>query len=270
MAHIEKLGPELAIWILCTIERKSSRDLHSLISASPYYLRVFLHNRKPILLPFLRDPQLGPASYRDLLAISHILVFNKNANPPMGLFLSHLGDYFLGFPVKAPDDPAKIKLLRKIYNTVVILVELYIAHQTQTKPAPGSKQQPSSLPPGAERAQLQREFFRYELYMRLFEFTCFLGNKDANISAERANNRRRLFTDCITEDDVKELFYVQCKLIDLSASRSKDMVYQYADVCRSCPGLHLTRPPSEGLKVLLDIDALVTSTPRNRPIFRVL
>ncbi|KAM7195814.1 hypothetical protein V8F33_006463 [Rhypophila sp. PSN 637] len=68
MANLEGLWPELLIPIISCCQ--SLEDLHSLISASPACFRTVSAHRKYILPSVLRNV-LGPANYRDLLAIFH-------------------------------------------------------------------------------------------------------------------------------------------------------------------------------------------------------
>ncbi|KAM7214712.1 hypothetical protein V8F06_009877 [Rhypophila decipiens] len=189
MANLEGLPPELLIPILSCCQ--SPKDLHSLISVSPACFRVLSAHRKYIFPSVLRNA-LGPANYRELLAIFHVPSpvaaegdadngtsdegnnkVTKHRNHVMVSFLEH---YFSTQPFEDRRDLTVMAAMCRLYNTIVHLTDQYFLHDSQNLMVAHSGESRSTTTTlatplsAAEKTRLHRAFLRHHLYSRVSSY----------------------------------------------------------------------------------------------------
>ncbi|KAG9254079.1 uncharacterized protein F5Z01DRAFT_636741 [Emericellopsis atlantica] len=157
---VDTLPPELLMRILELLE--STADLYSVISASPAALRIFETASERVLLTVTRR-RIHPQSLRH--AVATISVPSVNFKPPWNV----LDRYFSSGSEPSEDAllaPGKARALATLHAHVCRHIRRY-ADQTCAQlsgPATDGGQQLSST----ELTRLERGFYRYELYCRVF------------------------------------------------------------------------------------------------------
>ena len=214
MATFNHLPAELLIHIQRAVD--SPRDLHSLISASPDCLRTFLPNRIRTLASVLKNAI--PEG-----ALRHALAFCYLPSPlptplPDGLLTSQERDTILipaiepflqryfsdaDEPFDVPMDITSLTFLFKLHALVSRFADEYFLHAAwQLKSTKSSGALKDDFPPPSrkELTRLQRAFFRFELYCRLFPPTSGFGS----ISIQ-PQSQLRLFVERLSLWEVEEM-----------------------------------------------------------------
>ncbi|KAM7210777.1 hypothetical protein V8F06_013839 [Rhypophila decipiens] len=219
MANIEGLAPELLIPILSNCQ--SLNQLHSLISASPACLRVLSAHRKYILPLVLRNA-LGPANYRELLAIFHVPSLK-----PIDIMAPFLDHYFSPRPFADPCDVTVIAAMCRLCNTIVRLTDLYSLHASQILMGSGGCDSRSTTTTlvtplsTAEKTRFHRAFLRYELYSRAFPYG---ENRKSLIDG---HGQFHLFIRHLKPWEVEELYCIHHYLTSLAAGYLADIEDQF-------------------------------------------
>lgn len=175
MACLHDLAPELLVLIHRALN--SPRDLYALTAASRVSLHIFDSHRVSILTSVLAN-SIQPAALHHALAISHVpppstdsprrlLPQTSQAHLPLQYFLKQ---YFRG-SLDFPTDGPRLAELCRVQMLVSRFSDDYFLHATRHVQASCTTEvasvRPIPLSP-TERARLERAFFTYELYSRIF------------------------------------------------------------------------------------------------------
>ncbi|KAK0621403.1 hypothetical protein B0T17DRAFT_508753 [Bombardia bombarda] len=159
--YLHALAPELLSLILKALDRP--RDLHSLIRASAPCFRVYALSPVLILSSILRNAIL-PDALHHALAHGHI-----PATPSNESLEAFLDEYFQADSFGFPTDKATLVTLCRLFSQTCYFIDDYSARAMHTlDPEPNPGQATALSLSRTERARLQRAFYRYELYSRVF------------------------------------------------------------------------------------------------------
>lgn len=176
MGPLDALAPELLVLIQQALD--SPRDLYALIAASPVCLHIFDSHRASILASVLIN-SVEPVALHHALAVSHAptsLTDGTSMRPRLPVpkvpppLQSFLDEYFCN-SLEIPTDIPRLTSLCRLQRLVSRFSNDYFLHTTRLLQIPPANETgpaysaPLSL---TERARLERAFFRYELYSRLF------------------------------------------------------------------------------------------------------
>ncbi|KAM7205923.1 hypothetical protein V8F33_000753 [Rhypophila sp. PSN 637] len=202
MATLQTLFFDIAYEIASSAE--SLADLESLILASRPCYNAFSTHRNSILSSVLLN-ELGPANYRELLAIAHIpagvsamgshgevrgafhsdLETDTNDKTDEACLIAvlepYLEHYFSTRPFEDLRDPGSISQILQVYKTIRRITDRYFAQTSELLMGVWTLSSGNMLDLNtgkailapisrAETARLQRAFLRYELYSRLFPY----------------------------------------------------------------------------------------------------
>ena len=171
---VDLLAPELLTLILQAVE--CPRDLYSLISAIPAFLRVFSTSPELVLTSVLRNA-LAPHLLHDALAYFHVPAPVKDENDDINVTelnaVPFLDKYFQCEPFEFPKDSESITTLSQQYLRTLKFSDDFFARAMRALKAGDSNESQNgdhhhATLTSTERARLQRAFFRYELYTKIF------------------------------------------------------------------------------------------------------
>lgn len=158
---LHSLAPELLFLILKALDHP--RDLHSVIRASAPCFRIYALSPVLILSSILRNAVL-PDALHHALAHGHI-----PATPSHESLEAFLDRYFQAHSFGFPTDKATVVTLCRLFWQTSYFIDDYSARAMRAlDPEPNPGQATTLSLSRTERARLQRAFFRYELYSRVF------------------------------------------------------------------------------------------------------
>lgn len=275
MANLNHLAPELLIIILSSTE--SSKDLHKLISASSACFRAFVLNRNTILLSILRNA-VEPSVFREMLAISHVPSLasftdghrrsttgpSDSPTDTVKLFLEH---YFSNREFDIPSETTRIVSMSRLYNMVSRISDEFFSQASRL--LMGDADVPSldghNISPlsTTEKTRIQRAFFRYELYTKVFP-----TRENGWKSLFDARAQFDLFIRHLAAWEVEEMSCVYVYLEDLAAGYFNDFEEQIIHAFLSCSGAReaLRRLPSPPRRLVTagDSDPFISHHGRRR------
>lgn len=264
MATLHHLAPELLILTLSSVG--SLRDLHSLICASAPCFRAFSSNRTRILSSILENA-IQPDALRHALAVGQIpspLPVGSEAS----IVLAFLGEYFLTSEIEFPTDMARLVSICKVYNGVSRLIDdfsLRSAHLLGFHP-PLSEDNalwPEGLKPSSykftplsttELTRLQRAFFRYEIYSRVFP----PSPEHQLESLFSSENQFRLFLSRLEPWEVEEMSCIHTYFASLVAGFINDLEEQITQAVLTSPGVRCPARPFSSSPRRMRTNAMAT------------
>lgn len=174
---LEQLAPELLSLILQSAD--SPRDLHAIISAIPACLQIF-RTAPEITLSSVLQNAITPDALPHALAILYVPEPPKDENDDIDVVAEAIDPflkmYFQGGVFEFPRGMTSIIELSRLYLRISAFIDDYVARALGSlgvaeyqprDPDGGSKAQAAPVS-YMERTRLQRAFFRYELYSRVF------------------------------------------------------------------------------------------------------
>ena len=226
--HLESLAPELLVHILLSID--CPRDLWSAISAVPIWLHIFSASPERVLGAVLSNA-IEPDALYHALAVFDVPRWRKGIRDEEGdaAVIRNVQE-FVDRYVQSVSHQATLEGLNmrslitvsRLYSRVSTFTDDYFARamgalgfvgpQAQLTPTPDVAgrqflRSPSPLS-HTERARLQRAFFRYEIYSRLFPVdTSWHAN-----SVLPAGSQFNRFLSCMKPWEVEELTSVHLYL----------------------------------------------------------
>ena len=266
MAHLQTLPFDLLFKI--TSSAQSLADLHSLILASRPCYNAFSIYRNSIIRSVLMT-EMGPANYRELLAIVHIppgvstmglyreVRRASSGNPKtdtndeteevylITVLQPYLKHYFSTRPFEDPCDAGSTSQILWVYKIMRRLIDRYFVYTCKLLLGLWSSSSGNMLDYAtgaalvaplsrAERARLQRAFLRYELYSRLFPYED--GKRSSVRSSISGKSQFDLFIRHLEPWEVEELCSIHRFLFNLAADYMGDLEDQFVESYLSCPG----------------------------------
>ncbi len=164
---LHNLAPELLSLILQALD--CPRDLYSFIRASPSCFRVYTLTSELVLSSVLKNAIL-PDVLHHALAHLHIPAALPGSEPGRTEHLeAFLREYFQADSFRFPRDKTAIIALCRLYSRISYFVDDYSARAYCALGLKLNAEQTTGLSlSSTERARLQRAFFRYELYSRVY------------------------------------------------------------------------------------------------------
>lgn len=226
----ESLSEDVLILVQSALD--SPQDLYSLISASPQCLCAFRANRRRILWSVLKNG-IQPAALRHALAVFQIppIPSFTNRSPKKVTQMAKAFHFFSKkyfaqqLPVELPSDVGTIINLFKFLSLVNRFIDQYVIHATRQM---GLELSSAQFPPlsATERARIQRAFFRYELYSRMF----LVNNWGINVMAQVYFFKR------MTRWEVEEIVYIHNYLACLITEVVDDLQEEIVQAALVAPG----------------------------------
>ena len=245
MATFHDLAPELLVMILRALD--SPRDLHALISASPTCLKIFISRRAPILASVLTSA-IHSAALHHALAVLHAPPPPPSPNshhaphhPPQGasppeIITSFLDKYFSGDTFELPADIPGLIALCRLWSLVSRFSNAYYRRATRRlEKTPVDELGPARPAPlsTTERARLERAFFRFELYSRLFS----VQGRHRRKSVLSSDDQFRLFLARLKPWEVEEMSCVHNYFTSIVRGLIEDLEERIVHAVLSLPGL---------------------------------
>ncbi|MBE3048347.1 hypothetical protein IMZ48_38750 [Candidatus Bathyarchaeota archaeon] len=248
MATINHLPPELLVHIQGAVD--SPRDLHSLISASPDCLRTFRLNRIRILESVLRNA-IPEGTLRDSLAFCYLpsplpapltdsMSHQEQVSVSIAAVEPFLQRYFSDEAFDVPTDITSLTFLFKLHALVSRFADEYFIHAAQQlKSTKSSGALVDDFPPPSrtELTRLQRAFFRFELYCRVFPPQPDFSRADP-IGSE---SQFRLFVGRLSPWEVEEMSCAHNFLTFLISEVIDDLQEQVVLAVLNYPGAYGVR-----------------------------
>lgn len=227
---LEDLVPELLARILQGLDHP--RDLLSLVRASPHCFRVYAQSPALILSSVLKNAILPDALHH---ALACGLVPSNHSETAREAFLR---DYFQYKPLPFPTDKATITALAGLCLRTSYFVDDYSTramHALNLESNVGQTTTPTLSP--TERARLQRAFFRYELYCRVFP----IDHNARRRSVVPANEQFTQFVALMAPWEAEEMTCVHHYFTVLIGGFIDDLEDQLVEAVLTAPGVRLPR-----------------------------
>ena len=166
--HLHDLAPELLSLILQALD--NPRDLQSCIKASTRCFRVYARSQRLILSSVLKNAIL-PEALHHALACARIPAPTPS-DPRLQqtqLPEAFLDKYFQANSFEFPTDCSTTVALCRLYSQISYFIDDYATRAMRALDLEPEAGRTMALAlSSTERARLQRAFFRYELYCRVF------------------------------------------------------------------------------------------------------
>ncbi|KAL7924785.1 hypothetical protein ACQKWADRAFT_285938 [Trichoderma austrokoningii] len=225
--NLEDLVPELLARILQLLNHP--RDLLQLLRASPQCFRVYAQSPAPFLSSVLKNAIL-PHALRHALACEGV-----PSDASQTVREAFLDDYFRPKSLAFPTDKSAITALAGLFLRASYFVDDYSSRAMRALNLDPDATA-SALSP-TERAKLQRAFFRYELYCRVFPVD-YHAERFSIVPAEEQFTQ---FLARMSPWEVEEMTCVHHYFTALFGGYIDDLEDQLVEAVLTCPGVC---PPS--------------------------
>lgn len=240
---VDLLAPELLTLILQAVD--CPRDLYSLISAIPALFRVFSTSPELVLASVLQNA-LAPHLFHHAVAYFHVPAPVKDENDDINVtemaLVPFLDKYFHYEPFAFPRTLASMTIMSQQYLRTLKFSDDYFARAIRAmelNDSDGAQDGVHDIPTlsSTERARLQRAFFRYELYSKIFalDFDSWGG------SLLPAETQFARFISEMEPWEVEELSCVHQYFTSILGEFLDDLENQLVEAVVTAPGAHV--PP---------------------------